>query len=362
MKRDWKKMLLSAAIAGATVFGSQTAFAGKPNFGNRNFGQNQGSQNQNFGTGKHQVVREPLNTNLGQKLGHDLGNIAPIKPLNPTFPIKPGVGNGNGTGGVTFPLQPIGPIKTPGKDPGIVIDPIHPIQPPKIKDPIIGPIGPLNPLPPINPLPPKTPPINPNPQPPKPNPNPPHGHHCGNNVWWKLPLIWWYPHPNYCVHICPPTCVPVYPINEVTVIETVTIVNQGAASGKVDVILQSVGFVDAGDVTSKLGPRYRVTIKNNSTTAAGAFNVMMMTGLEKSPKAESPTSLVKIEGMEPGQVRTFDVRLPVDALTMGRDAAGQPAPFANLFVAVDSHEQLADADRGNNGAVLARTEIPAVPF
>ena len=80
--------------------------------------------------------------------------------------------------------------------------------------------------------------------------------------------------------------------------------------------------------------------------------------MDKTPKPDSPASLVKVVGLAAGETRSFDVRLPAEALKMAVDPAGQPVPMATLMVAVDSHEELNDIDRTNNGTVMNRTEIP----
>jgi hypothetical protein len=180
-------------------------------------------------------------------------------------------------------------------------------------------------------------------------------HYCGQNPYWRFPIFWWMPYPNYCNNLSAAYYMPIYPANAVTVIEPVT-----SIAPEIDLMLQSVGAVDAGNPATGLGPSYRVTIRNNSNTPVGAFNVMLLTGLDQTPKQDSPATVAKVEGMAAGQTMTFDVRLPVASLTMGRDAAGQPIPFNTLFVAVDSNEQVPDMNRANNGAVLACNEITTV--
>lgn len=179
-----------------------------------------------------------------------------------------------------------------------------------------------------------------------------HGHHhpwCGGICLphWVCPTIWWYPTSCFCCNLN----------GGYFVSPVVTVVAQAAA---VDVALVDVRFCDAGDAASKLGPRYRVTVRNKSLVDAGQFHMVLLAGMDATPKSDAPASLVKVMGLRAGEAKAFDVRLPVDSLKMTVDAAGNPVPFATLFVAVDSHEELNDSDRSNNGTVMNRVEIPLV--
>jgi hypothetical protein len=144
-------------------------------------------------------------------------------------------------------------------------------------------------------------------------------------------------------------------VNVVTIVEPIAVPVQG-----LDLVLQSVGAVDSGNMQAGLGPNFRVTVRNNSMMPVSSFNVLVMAGMDQTPRQDLPATVVKLDGMQSGQFTTFEVRLPVTALMMSRDISGMPISHTTVFVAVDSGEDLPDVDRSNNGAVLALNQIPVV--
>jgi hypothetical protein len=59
-------------------------------------------------------------------------------------------------------------------------------------------------------------------------------------------------------------------------------------------------------------------------------------------------------------VQSLDIRLPREAMTMGRTAEGKPQPFSMLFAMVDSQHQWAETDEQNNLMALERARIRLV--
>jgi len=346
-------------ITCATTLGVTLAMTSLSQAGQGHSGQIQSGKGQSNGTvGQSQQhfqvaprggsVQVPFNGGTKVSLPQN-GNTGIVPGKVNNIPI-----NGPKTNG-GLPIKQIDPSKrtlpfTPGK---VFDEPKHTLPfNPQTKlplDPNKGPVLPFNPNGPKIPLGPKGPvkPIDPG------FGNGSHANHhhswCGGiqHPNWICPTIWWYPTSCFCCNLN----------GGYFVSPVVTVVSQEAA---VDVALVDVRFCDSGDAASKLGPRYRVTVRNNGLVDAGQFHMVVLAGLDKTPKMDAPASLVQVIGLRSGETKAFDVRLPVESLAMSVDATGNPAPFATLFVAVDSHEELNDSDRSNNGTVMNRVEIPLV--
>jgi hypothetical protein len=125
-----------------------------------------------------------------------------------------------------------------------------------------------------------------------------------------------------------------------------------------DVQLLAVRFVDAGHPEEKRGPRFRVWIRNNSNVdIATPFNVSAIAANDDRLNQDLPQAGVRVEAIEAGQTQAIDLRLPWEVYEMGRDAEGQPAPFAMLHVIADSHGEIGETSETNNGTALKREEI-----
>lgn len=126
----------------------------------------------------------------------------------------------------------------------------------------------------------------------------------------------------------------------------------------VDLQLLAVRFVDPGHPEEKLGPRYRVWLRNNSQQAVTTpFNVVALASADDQLAANLPQAGVRVTSIEAGETQSVDIRLPFEVGAMARDAAGQPAPFATLHVLVDANRELPESNRQNNGVKIARTEV-----
>ncbi|MCX7427450.1 MAG: hypothetical protein NTW96_17695 [Planctomycetia bacterium] len=153
-------------------------------------------------------------------------------------------------------------------------------------------------------------------------------------VWWECPV--WTPLP---VVACG-TWVDVEPIL--------------VAPARLDLQLLAVRFVDPGHPDEKLGPRYRVWFRNNSTVAINQpFDVVLLAGNDDKAAAGLPQAGVRVASIKAGEVQSVDIRLPFEVQQMGRDANGQPIPFKSLHVLVDANQEIAETTKINNGAQLA---------
>ncbi len=125
-----------------------------------------------------------------------------------------------------------------------------------------------------------------------------------------------------------------------------------------DLQLLAVRFVDPGHPEEKLGPRYRVWFRNNGDQPIDKdFNVMLFAGNDDKLTADLPRGGVRVKAIDPGDVQSVDIRLPLEATTMWHDADGKAAPFQVLHVMVDANREIADANPANNGAAIQRDEV-----
>jgi hypothetical protein len=125
-----------------------------------------------------------------------------------------------------------------------------------------------------------------------------------------------------------------------------------------DLQLLAVRFVDPGQPELREGPRYRVWARNNSDrTIVKDFNILLMAANSRETVADLPQAGVRVDSMEPGEIKAFDVRLPFESTMMARDAQGNVGPFSQLHVLVDSHREVPEAFEENNGAVIARCDV-----
>ncbi len=104
------------------------------------------------------------------------------------------------------------------------------------------------------------------------------------------------------------------------------------------------------------GPKFAVTVRNNSTRDVCGFRISLVALLGRiNPMA--PTAIVKVNKICAGQVAEVHVQLPIEALAMG-NRGGQVIGFQRLLVAIDSYDQFVESIETNNIKVLARTAIP----
>ncbi len=173
------------------------------------------------------------------------------------------------------------------------------------------------------------------------------------------------PRPVYCrpvVHVAAPRWVyweyPVWVSLPVVSSGTWVDVDPVPAHNRADLQLLAVRFVDPGHPEEKLGPRYRIWIRNNCDEAlAQPFNVLLLASVDGRAAGDSPQAGVRVEGIEAGDTQSLDIRLPFEALEMARDAQGNPVPYATVHVIVDADRNIEEIFETNNGADLKRADI-----
>lgn len=128
-----------------------------------------------------------------------------------------------------------------------------------------------------------------------------------------------------------------------------------------DLQMLAVRFVDSGHPEEQLGPRFRVWFRNNSNVDINVpFNVMLLASNSRELTEGLPEAGSRIDNIAAGQVQSVDIRLPFAASTMSSDAEGNEVPFEQLHVLIDSHREIPEAFKENNGAIMPRVDVLAV--
>jgi hypothetical protein len=132
-----------------------------------------------------------------------------------------------------------------------------------------------------------------------------------------------------------------------------------AAPGGIDVEFTSIRQLDAGDTSKNLAPAYRVWFHNNSTVDIDQpFDVAILASTDQQLAEGLPYAAVRVDGMAADETTSVDVRLPVEAMSMG--GGDQAAPYSFLHTIVDSQRELVETNKANNLSVYAREDIPAL--
>lgn len=112
----------------------------------------------------------------------------------------------------------------------------------------------------------------------------------------------------------------------------------------------------AADVTPQNGPVYAVTFRNNSPAAIEHFRISLVAVWGEIDET-SPTVTIDVTAIGPGESAVAQIELPPTAMAMGPQAN---LPFDMLVVAIDSFDELPEANEVNNVAMLKRDEITIV--
>lgn len=121
-----------------------------------------------------------------------------------------------------------------------------------------------------------------------------------------------------------------------------------------DLILGDVVLLHAGN--DARGPRIAVMVGNESGRDVGAFYVSLVAVFGRIHPF-SPTVVKRVESLAAGQSAEIHLDLPVEALAMGHNGS-QPVGYTTLVVAIDSYDQLVEANESNNFRVIKRSELP----
>jgi hypothetical protein len=181
----------------------------------------------------------------------------------------------------------------------------------------------------------------------------------------------WDPRPIWCRPVVYPVVVQPWvvwsvptwtPLPEVPAGTWVEVQRPVIAEQQFDLQVLAVRFVDPGHPDEKLGPRYRIWLRNNSNTAiAKAFDVRLFATPGEELLKEAPQAAVRVTAIEAGDTQSVDIRLPF----RGADAApgaGNKPPFQYLHVLADANREIRDVNPTNNGTRVAITDaLPVDP-
>lgn len=104
------------------------------------------------------------------------------------------------------------------------------------------------------------------------------------------------------------------------------------------------------------GPRFLVTLQNNSLRDIGSFHVTLVATLGRL-YPDSPTKTVRVDRIAAGTTLEICIQLPIEAWSMGnRD--GRAIGFQTVVVAIDAFDELAETDEANNLKAFNRRDIP----
>ena len=108
------------------------------------------------------------------------------------------------------------------------------------------------------------------------------------------------------------------------------------------------------------GPVIQVTVRNTSAVAVGDFQISIV-GVLGQIHAHCPTVRGTVTQIPAGAVAEFQLQLPASAMTLGFQ--GQPtSPFDTVVVAIDSFDELLEANELNNVRIIRRVELlPLAP-
>jgi hypothetical protein len=104
-----------------------------------------------------------------------------------------------------------------------------------------------------------------------------------------------------------------------------------------------------------IGPVIQVTVRNTSAISVGNFQISIV-GILGQIHAHCPTARGMVTQIPPGAIASFQLQLPASAMAMGFQ--GQPtAPFDTVVVAIDSFDELLEANELNNVRIIRRGEL-----
>jgi len=123
-----------------------------------------------------------------------------------------------------------------------------------------------------------------------------------------------------------------------------------------DLELLNVALLADGSPTQ--GPIVEVVVRNNSQVAVESFQISVV-GVVGQIHAQCPTSRGLVSCIAAGSVAQFQMQLPVTGISNGSQPQ-QPAPFDTFVVAIDSFDELLEANELNNVRIVRRAELLAM--
>jgi hypothetical protein len=116
-----------------------------------------------------------------------------------------------------------------------------------------------------------------------------------------------------------------------------------------DLLLEDLQLV--ANATAIAGPAYRVQFRNQGSTPAADFYVVVLAGVTATPTEDAPRAVLHVASVAPGEAVEAIVRLPASAMRM-TDVSGARREMTHLFVSLDFTDSIAEVDETNNLAVV----------
>lgn len=122
-----------------------------------------------------------------------------------------------------------------------------------------------------------------------------------------------------------------------------------AAVSNADLVLEDLQL--AANATAIAGPAYRIQFRNQGSTAAADFYVVILAGATATPTDDAPRAVLHVASVAPGEAVEAILRLPASAMRM-TDASGARQEMTHLFVSLDFTDAIVEVDETNNLAVV----------
>ncbi|QDT75771.1 hypothetical protein [Lacipirellula limnantheis] len=116
-----------------------------------------------------------------------------------------------------------------------------------------------------------------------------------------------------------------------------------------DLVLEDLQL--AAQATAIVGPAYRVQFRNQGSTAATDFYVVLLAGTSATATEDAPRAVLHVASVAPGEAVEAILRLPAAALQM-TDASGARREMTHVFVSLDFTDAIGEIDETNNLAIV----------
>ncbi len=122
-----------------------------------------------------------------------------------------------------------------------------------------------------------------------------------------------------------------------------------AAISNADLVLEDMQL--AAHATAIAGPAYRLQFRNQGSSAATDFYVVVLAGVGASPTEDAPRAVLHVASVAPGEAVEAILRLPAAAMQM-TDASGARHEMTHVFVSLDYADSISEIDETNNLAII----------
>jgi hypothetical protein len=130
-----------------------------------------------------------------------------------------------------------------------------------------------------------------------------------------------------------------------------------SVASEMDLELINVEMQSPGSREAKVGPSFKVTVRNSGKRKLEKFLVSLVACKEAQIDSNSVHASTTVEELEAGALVAITVALPLEAMSLGSDSQGRQAPYKTLVAAVDSDERISEGNEENNLALIDRTSI-----